>query len=92
MHVYGIAMDGVVAVTLHARGTTRNAVVKLNSFYLEANSLGNRARLQRHARRALPETETTRRIPLRVGGFTTGKSPKLLPVLPGVMPGGNTAA
>ena len=90
LHVYGLAMDGVTAISLRARGVTRRAVVNRNAFYLEANALGNRTGftgtlIVRY------RDGTTRLVPLRIGGHER-RTAKLLPPLPGLVPVGDTAA
>ena len=42
--VYGLAVDGVTAISVRARGVTRRAVMGRNAFYLEEDSLGGRGR------------------------------------------------
>src|SRR4051812_12385738 len=90
LRVYRLAMDGVTAISLRARGVTRQAVVARNAFYLEANSLGNRkgfaaALIVRY------RDGSTRQVPLRIGGYER-RTPKLRPRLPGLVPVANTAA
>ena len=77
LRVYGLAMDGVTAVSLRARGVTRRAVVGRNAFYLEANALGNRSGIHRHADRALPgRRRAARPVPDR---RPRRRTPRLLP-------------
>jgi hypothetical protein len=90
LRVYGLAMDGVTAISLHARGVTRRAAISRNAFYLEANSLGNgngfAGTLIVHFRNG-----ATRLIPLRIGGYAR-RTPRVVPRLPGLVPVGDTAA
>jgi hypothetical protein len=90
LRVYGLAMDGVTAISLRARGVTRPAIVARNAFYLEANSLGGRkgfagTLIVRY------RDGSTRQVPLRIGGYER-RTPKLRPRLPGLVPVANTAA
>lgn len=88
--VYGLAADGVVAVSVRVHGVTRRAAVARNAFFLAAPAFGNRrgfvATLIVRSRHG-----TTRTLPLRVGGFASSTI-KRLPELPGSRPGANTAA
>jgi hypothetical protein len=83
-------MDGVSAVSLRARGVTRRAAVSRNACCLEANSLGSgkgfTGTLIVRFRNG-----TTRRVPLRIGGYERSTS-NMLPRLPGLVPVGDTAA
>jgi hypothetical protein len=68
LRVYGLAMDGVTAISLRARGTARPAVVARNAFYLQANSLGGRkgfagTLIVRY------RDGSTHQVPLRIGGY-----------------------
>jgi hypothetical protein len=90
LRVYGLAMDGVTAVSLRTRGVTRRAAMGRNAFYLEANALGNRkgftgTLIVRYG------DGTTRLVPLRIGGYER-RTAKLPPRLPGLVPVGDTAA
>jgi hypothetical protein len=88
--VYGLAMDGVTAVSLRARGVTWPALVAHNTFYLQVNVLrgsgGFRGTLIVRMRGG-----AIRRVPLRVSGGIR-PTQKFLPAFPGAMPVGDTAA
>lgn len=90
LHVYGMAIDDVAAVSLRVRGVTRPVLVARNAFYFSDDSLGST--------RALSATllvrmrgGATRRVPIHwQGGLRPGH--KFLPLLPGTMPARDTAA
>ncbi len=68
LRVYGLAMDGITAVSLRARGVTRRAAMGRNAFYLGANALGSRkgfagTLIVRYG------GGTTRLVSLRIGGY-----------------------
>jgi hypothetical protein len=88
--VYGLAMDGVVAVSLQAHGVTRPAIVGPNAFFLEVPSLGSRRSFLATLIARFSDG-TTRRQPIRVGGFDSGTA-KPLPALPGLRPAEDAAA
>jgi hypothetical protein len=87
--VYGLAIDGVTAVSLRARGITRRVLVVRNAVYIDDGSLGGlrplTAMLIVHLRGG-----AIARMPIRASG---GLRPtgKVLPILPGAMPAGDTA-
>ena len=87
--IYGLAMDGVKAISLQARGATRRVLMGRNAFYFEDQLAGRDARLRRRARRAHARRhDTARAVPRR----RCPPSRLTLPNLPGIMPVGNTAA
>jgi len=89
LRVYGLAMDGVTAVSLRAGGVTRAAAIARNAFFLEAPTLG-RARGFTATLVVRLGDGRVRRIPLRFGGSA---APGVhLPRLPGIMPAANAAA
>jgi hypothetical protein len=87
--VYGLAIDDVTAVSLRVRGVTRRVLLVRNAIYFSDSSLGGRhgiagtliVRLRGGA---------TRRMAVHVSG--RGPTEKFLPVFPGAMPAGDTAA
>jgi hypothetical protein len=87
--IYGLAYDGVTGISLRARGLTRPVHVVRNALYLSERSFAGG-----------PEFNGTLIVHLRGGAVTRmrvhiagGHRPtgKVLPLLPGVMPAGNTA-
>jgi hypothetical protein len=86
--VYGLAADGVRAISLRARGLTRRALVGRNAFYLEDDSLGGTrgffATLTVNMRDG-----TTRHVRFVVGGEGTRH---ILPSFAGLAPAADTAA
>lgn len=87
--IYGLAMDGVAAISLQARGVTRRVLMGRNAFYFEDNSLGG-TRGFAGALVVRMRDGSTRHVPFRVG---PPAPPLLLPTtLPGFMPVGDTVA
>jgi hypothetical protein len=88
--IYGLAMDGVRSISLRARGATWRGNLVRNAFYLQANALGGT--------RILTGTLIVRlrggaivHVPLRaLAGLRPTRA--FLPILPGALPAGDTAA
>jgi len=88
--IYGLAMDGVTSISLTARGATWRGNLVRNAFYLQANALAGT--------QVLTGTLIVRmhggavvRVPVRArGGLRPARA--FLPILPGVLPAGDTAA
>jgi hypothetical protein len=88
--VYGLAHDGVSRLELRTGGVTRPVPLARSAFFLQDASLGGV--------RPFSGTLTVHlrgggivRLPLRAGGGLR-PSTKFLPILPGSMPAGDTAA
>jgi hypothetical protein len=88
--VYGLAMDGVTTVSVHARGITQRAAVARNAFFLEADALGGTRTLSATLIVRLRDG-TTKRLPIRLHPFAWA-APHRLPNMPGYLPAENTAA
>jgi hypothetical protein len=82
--IYGLAMDGVNAISLRARGVTRPVLMGRNAFFLEDGSLGG-TRGFAGTLIAHMQDGTTRRVPFSVG---MSRLPRFLSLLPGAMPVG----
>ena len=88
--VYGLAFDGVTGIELRAGGVTRPLFLARNAVYLENDSLGGLRSFSGTLVVHLRGGGVTR-LPLRsAGGLRPSK--KFLPIFPGSMPAGNTAA
>jgi hypothetical protein len=88
--IYGLAMDGVTSISLRARGATWRGNVVRNAFYLQANELGG-TRLLTGALIVRLRSGAIVRVPVRArGGLRPSQA--FLPILPGVVPAGDTAA
>jgi hypothetical protein len=89
--VYGLAIDGVTAVSLRARGVTRRVLLVRNAVYIDDGSLGGLRPLTGtlivHLRGG-----AVARMPIRASGGLRPTPEKVLPILPGAMPVGDTAA
>jgi hypothetical protein len=89
-HVYGLAYDGVTRISLRTHGGTRPVLLAHNAFYLDDPALAGVHRLTAmlivHLRGG-----AVRHLPIHMSG---GLRPtdKALPLLPGVLPAGDTAA
>jgi hypothetical protein len=88
--VYGLAIDDVLAVSLRVRGVTRSVRLVSNAIYFADDSLGGTRRFRGtlivHLRGG-----ATERLPIRSrGGLRPTK--KFLPIFPGLVPAGDTAA
>jgi hypothetical protein len=88
--MYGLAMDGVIQISLRARGATWRGRVVRNAFYLQANALGS-TRLLTGTLIVRLHSGAIVRMPVRaLGGLRPAHA--FLPILPGVLPAGDTAA
>lgn len=88
--VYGLAMDGVTSISLSARGATWRGSVVRNAFYLQANALGG-SRLLTGTLMVRLHDGALVRVPVRARGGLR-PSAGFLPILPGTVPAGDTAA
>lgn len=88
--VYGLAIDGVMEVSLQARGVTRRVELARNAIYLADDSLGGTGRFS-GALIVRMRSGATVRLPIRASG---GLRPTgtILPILPGLIPARDTAA
>lgn len=88
--IYGLAMDGVTSISLRARGATWRGNLVRNAFYLQANALGGTGILTGTLIVRLHGGAIVR-VPVRArGGLRPARA--FLPILPGVLPAGDTAA
>ena len=88
--VYGLAIDGVTSVTLRARGVTRRVLLVRNAVYIDDGSLGGLGPLTGSLTVHLSGGAVAR-MPIRASGGLR-PSARFLPILPGAMPVGDTAA
>jgi hypothetical protein len=88
--VYGLAYDGVTEISLRTAGVTRPVLVAHNALYFEDSSLGSARQFTGTLIVHLRGGAITK-LPIHMSG---GPRPtgNVLPILPGLMPEGNTAA
>jgi hypothetical protein len=88
--VYGLAYDGVTGISLRTGGVTRPVLFAHNALYFEDSSLGGARQLTGTLIVHLRGGAITN-LPIRVSG---GPRPtgKVVPILPGLVPAGDTAA
>jgi hypothetical protein len=87
--IYGLAIDGVTAVSVRVRGKTRRASVGRNAFFLSANALSAPHGVSGTVIVRFEDGTTHERY-FRAGGYDLTQKPT--PKLPGGMPVGDTAA
>ena len=88
--IYGLAMDGVTSISLRARGATWRGNLVRNAFYLQAKALAG-TRVLTGTLIVRLEGGAVVRVPVRArGGLRPAHA--FLPILPGVLPAGDTAA
>jgi hypothetical protein len=88
--IYGLALDGVASISLSARGATWRGSVVRNAFYLQADALAGTRLLTGTLIVRLHDGAVVR-VPVRArGGQRRGTG--FRPIIPGVLPAGDTAA